>query len=409
MEVCIWGKLCEAPYCAFHYIVKSSLLIILLVRPGFIMSFVPILPRKGADSNGNTVTQQSDPSLRNPLKSGSSIELESSRGTLAISLPPLSSLTRMPGSMFSSLPPPPGPSESPELIQHWLRAKAEEDRRVQEVERTQQERLKLEQRKAEQAILNEALRAGVPPHMVPSIFASMVGAWSAQQTLNTAHGRSFQPYAHGSAQPYSHPARSTAPVPPTYYSALSNPAQAQHDMRYWAPNTHIGTGPYNQPAPVAASSQSVPTGAFAPIRPQQPQGVPAQHQTPVNGTSKASVSQRRLSPLAKAHSRPSTLGVLQPLSFRFWAPSDHLQSQASPNKIQKESVVTMNASPDKGADFQISSSRIRESAPSPHRGPAPPSRMSNAFQQNAQPSRHASLPLIVPSLEDRDRSSTGRN
>lgn len=349
------------------------------------MSFCPILPRNGADSNGNTITQQSDPNLRNPLKTGSSTGLKSSGETIAFSLPPLPSLTRMPGSMFSPLPPRPGPSESPELIQHWLRAKAEEDRRAQEVEKTHQEKLKLEQRKAEHDILNEALDAGIPPHMVPSIFASMMGAWYAQRTPHTVHG---WPYAYGSAQAYSQQAWPSAPAPPTYYPAPSNPAQGQRDLRYGAPNAHFGTGPYIQPASLAGSAPSGPTGAFAPGHPQQPQGVPAQHQAPVHGTSTANVSREKSRPSAKPHSRSPTFGVLQPLEFSFWAP-DHLKSQAPPNQSQKGSVVPLNASSDKGPDIQTSLGRIRESVPSPHREPTSPS---HAFQQSAESSSHINPP-----------------
>ena len=61
-------------------------------------------------------------------------------------------------------------------MRSWLSAKSEEDRRKQEEEKTRQEGLRLEQRKIEQNMLQESLRGGIPPPMVPIVFASMGGA-----------------------------------------------------------------------------------------------------------------------------------------------------------------------------------------------------------------------------------------
>ena len=63
-----------------------------------------------------------------------------------------------------------------ESMRSWLHAKSEEDRRKQEEEKTRQESLRLEQRKIEQNILQESLRGGIPPPMVPMVFASMGGS-----------------------------------------------------------------------------------------------------------------------------------------------------------------------------------------------------------------------------------------
>lgn len=58
----------------------------------------------------------------------------------------------------------------------WLHAKAEEEKRRQEEERTNQERFRLEQRKTEFEILRASLQGGIPPPMVPVVFAGMGGA-----------------------------------------------------------------------------------------------------------------------------------------------------------------------------------------------------------------------------------------
>lgn len=63
-----------------------------------------------------------------------------------------------------------------ESMRNWLVAKAEEDKRKQEEEKTRQEGYRLEQRRIEQSMLRESLQAGVPPQMVPMIYAGIGGA-----------------------------------------------------------------------------------------------------------------------------------------------------------------------------------------------------------------------------------------
>jgi hypothetical protein len=67
----------------------------------------------------------------------------------------------------------PGAEES---MRNRLMTKAEEEKRRQEEEKTRQESLKLEQRKIEQNMLQESIRHGVPPPLVPMIFAGIGGA-----------------------------------------------------------------------------------------------------------------------------------------------------------------------------------------------------------------------------------------
>lgn len=99
----------------------------------------------------------------------------------------LSPVTQHAPSVPSPLPPHLHFSQGPEQMQHWLHAKAEEERRLQEEEKTRQETLKLEQRKVEQAILTDALRAGVPPYLVPTIFAGLNGDGRFCQASAAAH------------------------------------------------------------------------------------------------------------------------------------------------------------------------------------------------------------------------------
>jgi hypothetical protein len=67
-------------------------------------------------------------------------------------------------------------------MRNWLMAKAEEDKRKQEEEKTRQEGYRLEQRKIEQSMLRESMQGGIPPHLVPMIFAGIGGGGLASLT-----------------------------------------------------------------------------------------------------------------------------------------------------------------------------------------------------------------------------------
>ncbi|KAI1347232.1 hypothetical protein F5Y01DRAFT_307720 [Xylaria sp. FL0043] len=81
------------------------------------------------------------------------------------------------------LPPPPQWQGSEDSMRSWLLAKTEEERRKQEEERTRQESLRLDQRRLEHEILRTSLDRGIPPQMVPIVFAGMSGGPLSQATL----------------------------------------------------------------------------------------------------------------------------------------------------------------------------------------------------------------------------------
>ncbi|KAL1960886.1 hypothetical protein VTO42DRAFT_5869 [Malbranchea cinnamomea] len=126
-----------------------------------------------------------------------------------VNLPPPEQIGHM--ASISSLPPPPAPWQRfDESMRHWLAAKAEEDRRRQEEERTRQESLRLDQRKVEQTMLRDSLQAGVPPYMVPFIFASLGGGnlqWAQQYISQMAQLQS-------ASLPGCHHLSPTQPSPP---------------------------------------------------------------------------------------------------------------------------------------------------------------------------------------------------
>ncbi|KAF2631533.1 hypothetical protein BU25DRAFT_190490 [Macroventuria anomochaeta] len=88
--------------------------------------------------------------------------------------PPIQS--SMGSSSLGALPPAPTQWQgSEDGMKNWLTAKAEEEKRKQEEEKTRQENLKLEQRKIEHSMLRESMQGGIPPHLVPIIFAGIGG------------------------------------------------------------------------------------------------------------------------------------------------------------------------------------------------------------------------------------------
>ncbi|KAK4202575.1 hypothetical protein QBC40DRAFT_321409, partial [Triangularia verruculosa] len=87
---------------------------------------------------------------------------------------------------YTQLPLPPSWHGNEESMQCWLKAKAEEDKRKQEEERTRQESFRLEQRKMEHEILRTSLQGGIPPPLVPVVFAGMSGGALSPQTWEWA-------------------------------------------------------------------------------------------------------------------------------------------------------------------------------------------------------------------------------
>jgi len=102
----------------------------------------------------------------------------------AMTLPDPSRVAQSNSQSFGQMPAPPSQWQGAEdSMRNWLAAKAEEDRRRQEEEKTRQETLRLEQRKIEQAMLRDSMQGGIPPHLVPMIFAGIGGANLANVSL----------------------------------------------------------------------------------------------------------------------------------------------------------------------------------------------------------------------------------
>jgi hypothetical protein len=115
--------------------------------------------------------------------------------------PPGSGPSQAPPTLSAGQPiPPPPPSQSSqtlgqlpaapswheESMRAWLVAKTEEDKRRQEEERTRQESYRLEQRRMECEILRTSLQGGIPPPLVPVVFAGMGGGALSPAALDWA-------------------------------------------------------------------------------------------------------------------------------------------------------------------------------------------------------------------------------
>ncbi|KAJ5410513.1 uncharacterized protein N7487_004872 [Penicillium crustosum] len=107
-----------------------------------------------------------------------------------------------------------------------LHAKIEEDRRKQEEEKTHQASLVLEQRRIEQLILSDALRAGVPPNLVPFIFNGIYTTCANIQLLDELQNQWSAPASQSAAPPVvPRQQDNSAPASPTKLPVAPRPPQ----------------------------------------------------------------------------------------------------------------------------------------------------------------------------------------
>lgn len=199
-------------------------------------------------------------------------------------LPPPSAMTLPDPSRQPPPPPPPAPPLGQSLgvipqpphqwhgqeesMRNWLAAKAEEDKRKQEEEKTKQETLRLEQRRIEQSMLRESLQGGVPPQLVPMIYAGMGGASLGSISMEWLHQYASQMQAAAQQQ-----------------HAVHSPSDARRDSRL------LGQAPGTfQPVPPTPPHQAHMQQVEQPQQPApiftayQPAGRPAPTSTPRSAT-----------------------------------------------------------------------------------------------------------------------------
>lgn len=149
-----------------------------------------------------------------------------------------------------------------ESMRNWLQAKVEEDRRKQEEEKTHQESLRLEQRKIEQDMLRTSLSGGIPPYMIPLVFAGMGGGnlpnasleW-AQHYMATTHQLQQQQQQAPSAQS-SH--QQGAPLLPPSYPSPELRRESRQIVHAHSGSQHA----INAPIPSAAGGAPIPAAYY---------------------------------------------------------------------------------------------------------------------------------------------------
>lgn len=160
-----------------------------------------------------------------------------------------------------------------ESMRNWLQAKAEEDKRKQEEEKTRQESLRLEQRKIEHDMLRASLTGGIPPYMIPMVFAGMGGGNLPNASLEWA--QHYMAHAHQIQQQLV-PGPSQHASPEQIHHRDSRPAfGGQHPAPVTLPSTPIGaTGqgflPSYQMSPASRSRQRASSLARASANSQLP-------------------------------------------------------------------------------------------------------------------------------------------
>jgi hypothetical protein len=239
-----------------------------------------------------------------------------------------------------------------EPMRNWLQAKAEEDKRRQEEEKTRQEGLRLEQRKVEQEMLRTSLSGGIPPHMIPIVFAGMGGAnpnlvntsleW-AQHYMAQAHQIQQQQLQQQQQQqqqqaigphPHSSPelrresrqigqgyGQSQHPIPPPLPSTPVGPASQQSAS--FLPSYPMSPGRSRGQLPGPATLSRLPPSELPRLNTgemhihQPPQGPPGQSSHPLQQSQNVNPSQQESPSIYFHHWQPptsqaSTSGANQP-------------------------------------------------------------------------------------------------
>ncbi|PHH59927.1 hypothetical protein CDD81_2358 [Ophiocordyceps australis] len=190
---------------------------------------------------------------------------------------------------WSALPPPPQQWQgAEESMRNWLLAKAEEEKTRQEEEKTRQESLRLEQRRVEMDMLRASLGGGIPPPMVPLVFAGMAGGSLPQAALDWAQ-QFMQHAAHGSVAQLPPPQRQHSPDHHQreghahYLGASSNPppgpvAYGPYPASPARPRGQTVTGAIGRQPSIAAQAAQPSTAQMASYHQPPPPQVAAQQE-----------------------------------------------------------------------------------------------------------------------------------
>ncbi|KAL2815566.1 hypothetical protein BJX63DRAFT_162369 [Aspergillus granulosus] len=308
------------------------------------------------------------------------------------------------------LPHPPARRQSSDDAMHYWQARAEEDRRKQEEEKTRQETLRLEQRRVEQSMLRDSLMGGIPPHIIPLIFAGICQGGLPQPVLELTqqyltqisdargpHPSDPQSQSRSHSHPSPHAQRPLVHTRQGSHTAPSGPlpATAQHGV---------------PPPPNILLSQNVPPNAGRPHNPQPlggpstPSGPPDSRHAMNSWSNTVSPSQAQPGsismgnvhyapgssiPAGPARNRPGSRSRRSPQSlyFHHWVPPAQPGAPA-PGKPHQELHTASNNL--RRSEPQASPGRKRK-APGPHQpAPAPSSLPPESLSGSSQMSRPGS-------------------
>ncbi|KAL4748597.1 hypothetical protein BDW72DRAFT_195640 [Aspergillus terricola var. indicus] len=349
-----------------------------------------------------------------PLRPADFSSMDSSRNTLPrppLTLPPpdvgFASMPSTMGPANQQLPPPPLQWQSPnsdDAMQHWLRAKAEEDRRKQEEEKTRQESLRLEQRRVEASMLRDSLLAGIPPQIIPLVFAGICHNGLPQPVVELAQQYLSQVSTARGSNPQ------VAPPAPSHAHSLSS-SHSQRPSMHARQDSRSGlqhTGPPPPPPPPnILLSQNAPSNITTPSTPQMPgrrslPSAPPDSRTGANpwisqgGAAQISMGNVQYAPgssvpvpISQASRRPDSQSRLSPpsLYFHHWVPPAQSQSGAAPGKAHQEPPAHSTS---RRSEHHASPGRKRK-ASGPHQpAPVPSSRSSELLMGVSQTSRPGS-------------------
>ncbi|KAL6240054.1 hypothetical protein BDW75DRAFT_235884 [Aspergillus navahoensis] len=335
-----------------------------------------------------------------PSRPAVSSSMDSSCNTLprpSLTLPPPDvGFAGMPSTMGPTnqqLPPPPQwqSASSDDAMTHWLRAKAEEDRRKQEEEKTRQESLRLEQRRVEASMLRESLLAGIPPQIIPLVFAGICQNGLPQPVVELAQQYLSQVSAARGSNPH------VAPQVPSHAHSLPS-SHSQRPSMHARQDSRSGLQhaapppPPPPPPPNILLSQDAPSNITTPSTPQLPgrRSLPAglpdsraganQWVTHGGGAVQAQAGQIAMGNVQYAPGSSVPVPVTQVLRrsdsqsrrsppslyFHHWVPPAQSQSGAAPGKAHQEPSVHSTS---RRSEHHASPGRKRK-ASGPHQ-PAP--------------------------------------
>ncbi|KAK7208884.1 hypothetical protein V2G26_016062 [Clonostachys chloroleuca] len=205
---------------------------------------------------------------------------------LSVNPPQQTGTPHLSGQSWTTLPTPTSTWQE-ESLRNWLQARSEEEKTRQEEEKTRQETLRLEQRKIEAEMLRQSIGGGIPPAMIPIVFAGMGGGGTLPQTA-LEWAQQFMSSAQGGHHPQLLPAqvpvsprhqRDQQPPPPGQY-ASGTPTAASYGPYPASPSRARaqGTGPPVGHPMATTSSLPASGGVATPSAQLQPQ--PGQEASP---------------------------------------------------------------------------------------------------------------------------------